>query len=158
MKPDHSLPIAGFIVAPPAGAIAWFILNGATASELYSGIMIWSFVVSWVLSIVLGIPTYIFLRNRNKLSVSSLVAGGAFIAALPWLVLTFLPGTTYKKAGEIVIVQNGSYTPDGMLFEAKFIANLGLCGAIAGFIFWVIIKSLITSHSSTPAKPAGRTR
>lgn len=158
MKPDHVLPLTGFIVAPTAGAIAWFIMNGAAATELFSGILIWSFVVSWVLAIVLGIPTYIFLRNRGKLSVSSSVTGGAVIAALPWAVATFLPGTTYKKAGEIVIVQNGSYTPEGMLFEAKVLAVFGLCGATAGFIFWLIVKSLITGHSSTPAKPPGRTR
>ncbi|VAW79568.1 hypothetical protein MNBD_GAMMA15-1280 [hydrothermal vent metagenome] len=119
------------------------------ASENTYGVAAWAVTVSLAISVVLGLPIYLFLSRKRIVNLLSLSVGGAIISMLPWALLSY-PGITTKSiVGQTIVIENGSYTTEGIVFQIQFIAQFGLCGAISGFIFWLIVKSLITTGSST---------
>jgi hypothetical protein len=56
--------------------------------------------------------------------------------------------------GQTTIIENGSYTAEGIIYQIKFIAQFGLCGAISGMVFWFIVRSLVTSKGTGRSKAA----
>ena len=142
-----SYSISGFLVAPPIGALTWVALNGGV-SELFGGIAAWAVVVSWVISIVIGIPTYLLLKVKGCVTFRSLTLGGALISVAPWLLLSFPGNTTRSVVGQTIIIENGSYTTAGLLYQAKFLLGFGFCGAVSGVVFWLIVRQLVTRPSN----------
>ena len=138
------MPIIGFLVAPPIGALTWMLMAGG-GRDVFSGISAYAAIVSIVLGSVLGLPTYCFLRAKQLINVISLSIGGAVIAMLPWVLLSDPSSTTKSAMGQTVIIENGAYTTEGMIFQIKFIAQFGLCGAVSGIVFWLIVRRLVTS-------------
>ena len=147
------IPIIGFLIAPPAGALVWVLVEGGVG-EIVSGITVWAVLVSIVLGSVLGLPTYLYLRAKQFISIISLSIGGAVISMLPWVLLSHPGSTTKSVVGQTIIIENGSYTTEGIIYQAKFIAQFGLCGAISGIVFWLIVRSLVTSKGTGRSKAA----
>ncbi|MBT3145446.1 hypothetical protein [Neptunomonas phycophila] len=147
------LPMLGFLIAPPIGALAWVLIEGGVG-EITSGITAWAMVVSIIVGTVLGAPTYIFLSAKKLVSIISLSLGGAIISMLPWVLLSHPGSTTKSIVGQTIIIQNGSYTAEGIIYQIKFIAQFGLCGAISGMVFWLIVRSLVTSKGTGRSKAA----
>jgi hypothetical protein len=140
------IPIIGFLIAPPVGAMVWVLIEGGVA-EVISGITAWAVVVSVILGTVLGAPVYLLLRTKQLISILSLSIGGAVISMLPWVLLSHPGSTTKSIVGQTVIIENGAYTTEGIIYQIKFIAQFGLCGAISGVVFWLIVRSLVTRPS-----------
>ncbi len=136
------IPTIGFLIAPPIGALAWVLLEGGVG-QILSGITAWAVVVSIIVGTVLGAPIYLFLRAKHLISIISLSVGGAVISMLPWVLLSHPGSTTKSVVGQTIIIENGSYTVEGIIYQIKFIAQLGLCGAISGMVFWFMIRSLV---------------
>ena len=134
----------GFLVSPPIGALVWVLMEGG-AGETLSGISAWAVVISIVLGATIGIPAYWFLRIKKILNVFSLSIGGAIISMLPWVLLSHPGSTTKSIVGQTIIIENGVYTAEGIIYQLKFIAQLGLCGAISGVVFWLIVRSLLVT-------------
>ena len=147
------IPTIGFLIAPPIGALAWVILEGG-AGQILSGITAWAVVVSIIVGTVLGAPVYLFLRAKRLVTIISLSLGGAVISMLPWILLSHPGGTTKSVVGQTIIIENGSYTAEGIIYQIKFIAQFGLCGAISGLVFWFIVRSLVTSKDTGRSKAA----
>lgn len=143
----------GFLVAPPIGALAWVFMEGGVG-EIISGITAWAVVISIILGVVLGVPIYCFLRVKQLINVFSLCVGGAIISMLPWVLLSHPGSTTKSIVGQTVIIENGAYTTEGIIYQIKFIAQFGLCGAISGLVFWLIVRSLVTSKGTGRSKAA----
>ena len=110
--------------------------------------------VSIILGTVLGVPTYLYLRAKQLISVISLSIGGAVISMLPWVLLSHPGSTTKSVVGQTTIIENGSYTTEGIIYQIQFIAQFGLCGAISGMVFWLIVRSLVTSKGTGRSKAA----
>jgi hypothetical protein len=139
-------PIVGFVIAPPLGALVWVTLYGGV-NEVYGGIAVWAVVVSWFISAIVGVPIYLFLKAKRCLSFRSLTLGGALISIAPWLLLSLPGNTTRSVVGQTVIIENGSYTMAGLLYQAKFLLGFGVCGALSGLVFWLIVRQLVTRPS-----------
>ena len=137
--------IIGFLIAPPIGALAWVLMEGGS-SDIFSGIGAWAAVISIVLGATIGLPVYWFLSVKKIVNVFSLSMGGAIISMLPWILLSH-PGSTIKSiVGQTIIIENGAYTAEGIIYQIKFITQFGLCGAISGIVFWLIVRNfLVTS-------------
>jgi len=142
-----------FLISPPVGALVWVLMEGGYG-EILSGISAWAVLVSIVLGVALGLPVYWFLRVKEIVSVFSLVVGGAIISMLPWALLSHPGSTTKSIVGQTVIIENGAYTAAGMIYQIKFIAQFGLCGALSGLVFWLIVRSLVTSKGTGRSKAA----
>gem|GEM_PF-2581792 len=147
------MPIIGFLIAPPIGALVWVLMEGGVG-EVISGITAWAVMVSIILGAVLGAPTYLYLRAKQLVSVFSLLIGGAIISMIPWVLLSHPGSTTKSVVGQTIIIENGSYTTEGIIYQIKFIAQFGLCGAISGMVFWLIVRSLVTSKGTGRSKAA----
>ena len=147
------IPTIGFLIAPPIGALAWVLIEGGVG-EIFSGITAWAVVVSIVVGSVLGVPIYIFLCAKEFVSILSLSLCGALISMLPWVLLSHPGSTTKSVVGQTIIIENGSYTAEGIIYQIKFIAQFGLCGAISGVVFWFIVRSLVTSKGTGRSKAA----
>ncbi|WP_040552424.1 hypothetical protein [Rheinheimera nanhaiensis] len=139
--------ISGFFIAPPIGALTWVLLNGGV-SEIFGGIAAWAVVVSWVISVVIGIPAYLLLKANGCITFRSLTLGGAIISVAPWLLLSFPGSTTRSVVGQTIIIENGSYTTAGLLYQAEFLLGFGFCGAVSGVVFWLIVRQLVTRPSN----------
>ena len=137
-------PAIGFLVSPPIGALVWIFMEGGT-SEILSGIGAWAVTISIVPGSILGLPVYWFLRTKQLVNILSLALGGAIISMLPWVLLSHPGSTTRSVVGKTVIIENGAYTAEGIIYQINFIAQFGFCGAISGIVFWLIARSLITS-------------
>ena len=147
------IPTIGFLIAPPIGALAWVLIEGGVG-EVISGITAWAIVVSIIVGTVLGSPIYLFLRAKKLVSIISLSLGGAVISMLPWVLLSHPASTTKSVVGQTIIIENGSYTAEGIIYQIKFVAQFGLCGAISGAVFWLIVRSLVTSKGTGRSKAA----
>ncbi|WP_126791033.1 hypothetical protein [Aliidiomarina haloalkalitolerans] len=139
-------PICGFLIAPPIGALTWVVLNGGIG-EIFGIIATLAIIVSWVISAVIGIPTYCLLKAIGCISLRSLTLGGALISVTPWLLLSFPGGTTRSVVGQTIIIENGSYTTAGLLYQAKLLLGFGFCGAVSGIVFWLVVRQLVTRPS-----------
>ena len=121
--------------------MVWVVIEGGYG-EILSGISAWAVLISIVLGATLGLPAYWYLRVKEMISVFSLVVGGAIISMLPWVLLSHPGSTTKSTVGQTVIIENGAYTAEGIVYQIKFIAQFGLCGAVSGLVFWLIVRSL----------------
>lgn len=143
----------GFLIAPPIGALAWVLIEGGVGVVI-SGFTAWAVVISIIVGTALGLPTYLILRAKKLISIISLTLGGAVISMLPWVLLIHPGSTTKSIVGQTTIIENGSYTAEGIIYQIKFIAQFGLCGAISGMVFWFIVRSLVTSKGTGRSKAA----
>jgi hypothetical protein len=124
------------------------------AGEILSGVSAWAVVISIVLGATIGIPVYWFLRIKKLVNVFSLSISGAIISMLPWVLLSHPGSTTKSIVGQTIIIENGVYTAEGIIYQIKFIAQFGLCGAISGVVFWLIVRILVTSKGIGREKTA----
>lgn len=145
------------IVRPPFWrlALAFMIVPGAAAfamavqQPLYAGLPdFWDRVVRTALinavvgaypaALVLGVPAYLLLRRRLRPTVLNCAAVGAVIAAIPWLLLGLLLSPDYAYSSGHVTHQNGQITLWGLFDLSVFTGWIGLLGAGAGVLFWLI--------------------
>lgn len=133
-----------FIVVPGAAALAM-----AIQSPLYAGLPdFWDRVFRTALmnavfgaypaALVLGVPAYFLFRKRLRPTVINCAAVGAVTAALPWLLLGLLSSPDYAYSNGHVTHQNGHMTLLGLIDLFVFTGWIGLFGAGAGVLFWLI--------------------
>lgn len=138
------LPTIGFLVAPPLGVLIWLAIEFGIDS-IFSDHTLTLVVISVIIGLILGLPIYLFLNHKKLLNLLSILISGSFIAMLPWVLLLSYGNTTERIVGQTVIIENGSYTREGIIYELKFITQFGFYGAISGLVFWLIVRSLIMS-------------
>ncbi|MFN7619357.1 MAG: hypothetical protein ACK5RN_04410 [bacterium] len=133
-----------FIVVPGAAALAM-----AIQQPLYAGLpdfwdrvfrtaLINAVVGAYPAALVLGVPAYLLFKKRLRPTVLNCAAVGAVIAALPWLLLGLLSSPDYAYSNGHVTHQNGHITLWGLFDLAVFTGWIGLLGAGAGVLFWLI--------------------
>ena len=90
-------------------------------------------------AVVVGIPSYFLLRRRFDAKLISCGLAGAFVAVLPWLVISLLgPGGGQESLGGRPTVVDGVRTAYGWLLELQSLGQLAAFGMFAGGIFWII--------------------
>ena len=136
--------ILGFTVAPGVAVIAF-----ACASPLYMGLSslgerilltaeTTAFVV-YPITLVFGVPTYLYLRRRLRPSVLNCALAGAGVSAFPWLLLSLLAIPDEASVAGVVTAHNHMLTLAGWLEEAQMIGLLAGLGAGARLTFWCAV-------------------
>lgn len=143
-SPSRFRVLLAFAIVPGFAAIAL-----ASIQPLYAGLdsyleRTWRTAIvfaifAYPLGLVIGVPTYLWLRDRVKPTPLSCSLAGAFVAGLPWAILSLLPPSADQASiGGKPTVVNGATTAYGHLLALQFIGIIALCGAVAGFLFWLI--------------------
>ncbi|MDZ4308827.1 hypothetical protein [Allopontixanthobacter sp.] len=133
-----------FATVPGIAAIAL-----AAAQPLYSGLddyfeRVWRTalvlaIFAYPLGLIFGLPTYLVLRDKVKPTSLNCTLAGALVAAAPWMIFAFLPPSADQASiGGRATVVNGTTTAYGHLVALQFVGIIALCGAVAGFLFWLI--------------------
>jgi hypothetical protein len=148
VPPPHSTwrVVAAFLIAPLAAAAAMACLEpgyGLTnaVERIYRTAIFYS--GAYPSTIILGLPTFLFLRRKVAASPLNCVLAGAFVADAPWtallIALSFLNGQGYSASfgGHDTIV-DGHTTVWGWIELGKFSLELAAFGAFGGLIFWLI--------------------
>ena len=133
-----------FIVVPGAAALVM-----ALQQPLYAGLpdfwervfrtaVINAVVGAYPAALVLGVPAYLLFRKRLRPTALNCAAVGGVIAALPWLLLGLLSSPDYAYGNGHITHQDGRITLWGLFDLFVFTGWIGLFGAGAGVLFWLI--------------------
>lgn len=134
--------------APGRLRIVAGLLSAAVAPTVLVAVPAWSlaltaavFAVALAHAILLGLPAYLMLRRRWRLSLVSALFGG-FAVALPVVLLAPLAGEPdFASAGGIDTVVDGTRTTYGWL-RLIFAATIaGVLGAAGGLAFWAVVRT-----------------
>lgn len=146
-NPSRLRVILAFLIVPGTAAFAM-----ATVMPLYAGIdslfeRIWRTAINLAVfgaypsALIFGTPTYFFLRQKLSPTWVNCSLAGAFVAAIPWFLIMILgPSADQASIGDKATVIDGSRTLYGWMSELQFVGQIGLSGALAGLLFWMIIS------------------
>lgn len=161
MNDDHVVPpvwrvVLAFAMTP---LIAAAVL--AVVQPLYAGLpsladrisrttFVYAFFGGYPATVFLGIPAFLFLRNRVHLSALNCAATGALVAAIPWLALGLFSNPDYAYGNGHVTHENGAKTFWGWVDLATFTGQIAALGALAGVAFWLISASGLKQKRKVP--------
>ena len=138
--------IVAFTIVPGAAALMMAAIEPAYAGIDSQFERVWRTTIVFALygaypsALIFGVPTYVFLRQKVAPSWFSSTLAGAFVAALPWLLIVlFAPEADQASIGGKATVIDGSRTFHGWVSDLQLVGQIGLFGAIAGLLFWAIV-------------------
>jgi hypothetical protein len=129
-KPEGWRVGLAFVLAPLAAAIAFSLIEDGPLWDV-------ALIGAYGPAIVLGVPVYFLLRNRIRMRLVASVIFGGVIAALPWFVLTLLPGADQATVGSCAAVIDGKTTWCGFTGTLWWLGQIALYGAFGGLVFWI---------------------
>lgn len=147
-SPSRCRVILAFAIVPGAAAFAM-----AAIEPLYAGIdshaeRIWRTALTFALfgaypsALIFGAPTYVFLRRRIAATWINFSLAGAFVAAIPWLLVVLLgPQADQASIGNKTTVIEGSRTFYGWMSDLQLVGQIAMFGALAGLLFWAIVAA-----------------
>ena len=129
---------AAFILAALAPAVA------AAGLEKSIKLMPLTFLVAFAHAVGLGLPLFLIFRKKRLVNFISCGGIGFIVGALPIGVLSW-PLAYWRAPGQASIngvptVVDGLPTAAGWLYYVQTLAYFGLFGALAGLIFWTVLK------------------
>lgn len=139
--------LAAFVLAPMLPAVLFAMLSPAydglpdMATRVWKTFVMTLIIGGYVPALIVGLPTYALLRHRLRPTVVICVAAGAFVAALPWALLAFLPTADQASIDGAATIIDGRLTWFGFVENLRLIAQIGALGAIGGAVFWIIVKA-----------------
>lgn len=145
LQPSGWRVLAGLVLAPVLPALLFATLVPAYAGLPERWVRIvatapWALVIGGYVPILfVGLPTYAIARRRLRLMLPNAALLGAFVAALPWALLGFLPIAGEASIDGQATIVDGRLTWFGAWEVLKFIVPIGLLGAVGGGVFWLIV-------------------
>ncbi|HKY87317.1 MAG TPA: hypothetical protein VJL90_11200 [Pseudorhodoplanes sp.] len=142
--------VAAFLLAALAPAFAMAVLSVQLAPI--------TFYISLGHAVLLGLPLFFLFRERRWTSVFSSVAGGFVVGAIPigFLAWPFWPGSgSSSSVNNVPLIINGMPTAAGWLSYFQNLIFFASFGALAGFVFWLVLK---LSGSMAPEADRDRRR
>lgn len=134
---------AAFLVAPGLAAVVL-----ACMTPLYNGLPLperilrsavtFAIFGAYPATLLFGLPAYFLLRSRLRPRAWICAFIGAVVAAAPFSLLSLLSTPDYAYSGGQVTVMDGRITFWGYVQRGRFVGMIGLFGALAGFLFWLI--------------------
>lgn len=142
--------VAAFVFSP---LIAAFAL--ACFQPLYAGLeslcdrilrTTFAYVVfgGYPAAFVLGLPAFLILRKKLRLSPLNCAVVGAVAASLPWLLLGLISNPRYAYSNGHITHQSGSKTWWGWVDLFTFVGEIAALGALTGVVFWAISVARIS--------------
>jgi hypothetical protein len=116
--------VAAFLFAPLVAAVAmaaWFERGVLSFDEIY---MI-SVFGAYPATLLLGLPTFFFLRKRARASPLNCALAGACVAAAPWLAIG------------LIFAFHSSLSRE-WINQMEFVLEVSAFGALGGCAFWLI--------------------
>lgn len=163
--PNPSRLAFGFLLAPLVPTVL-YVLWDLISTDWFTGQRF----LGWVMliaiygavpsALILGVPAYFILRRYLKPRFITFVLVGGVIAALPWLLLSLLPGknffTSYNSCKTVI---DGARTWCDYLEVFKFSARNFAFGSIGGAVFWLCTTWRMPrfAWSATQPHPTRRT-
>jgi hypothetical protein len=147
-SPSRWQVILAFAIVPGVAASAMAVIE-----PLYAGIdshaeRIWRTAITFSLlgaypsALIFGVPTYFYLRRKIAATWVNFSLAGAFVAAMPWLLIILLgPQADQASIGNKATVIDGSRTFYGWVSDLQFVGQIAVFGALAGLLFWTITTS-----------------
>jgi hypothetical protein len=118
-----------------------------------------AFGLGLLFAVALGLPSFLLLRRWGNASLTTGLAAGALIAAAPVLLLTLGANPDEASSGGVATVIEGRRTLAGWLQVAMGAAFSGGIGAVAGGVFWAVLRWTGALKGSVRAEPSsGRSR
>jgi hypothetical protein len=102
-------------------------------------------------TLLIGIPAFLFLRTRLKVSLLNIALAGAFVATLPWLVLGLIATPNYSYDDGHVTAVDGHKTFWGWMDLAAGLGQVAAMGLLGGFVFWLIVAPPLRRPASSSA-------
>jgi hypothetical protein len=135
--------LAALVVATGAAAAAITFFTGEMKAYPFA------FVVILVPAAILGIPTYLAIRDANRVNWKSAVVAGFVVGAIiPAIMIFSGPSADQASIGSVATVVDGSYTVAGWRQNVMFVGGLGLLGSFGALTFWFSIKYLRSTKNS----------
>jgi hypothetical protein len=135
---------AAFVITPLMAALALACFQPAydglasLADRILRTTILYAVFGVYPTTAVLGVPAFLFLKDRVRASPLNCAATGAVIASLPWLTLGLISNTEFAFSNGHVTHQNGSMTWWGWLDLLISVGEIAAVGALAGIFFWCI--------------------
>ncbi|GKS90700.1 hypothetical protein [Acidovorax sp. SUPP2539] len=120
----------GFLIAPAVPAVLMFAVQAFVIgySDAAMGVIIF-LIIGYASAVILGIPAYLFLRNRGLVGLEYYLLLGAVIG-VAYYVVVFIP--TYLKADSKYVLE--------LISNTVGFGVIGLAGGlIASLVFWFIV-------------------
>lgn len=129
---------AAFLLAALAPAIAAAALTGSIK------LLPFTFGVAFAHALGLGLPLFLIFRLKRRVNLISSVGIAFIVGALPMGVLTW-PLAFWRAPGQASIngvptVVDGLPTAAGWFYYVQTLVYFGLFGALAGFVFWIVLR------------------
>lgn len=135
--------LAALVVGAGSAAAAITIFTGEMKAYPFA------FFVILMPAAILGIPTYLAIRNANRVNwKSALLAGFVVGAIIPAIMIFSGPSADQASIGSVATVVDGSYTAAGWRQNVMFVGGLGLLGSLGALTFWFAIRPLRSTKSS----------
>ncbi|MET0588740.1 MAG: hypothetical protein ABWZ75_09475 [Novosphingobium sp.] len=148
--PDNRFPprwrvILAFAIVPGVAALLMAGVNPGydglqdSFERVWRPAILFALFGAYPIALIVGIPAYLFLRERFKGTWLNCAIAGAAIAGLPWLFLTMiLPSPDQASIGGKATVVDGSMTAYGWQLQLQFTGTIAIYGIAAGILFWAI--------------------
>jgi len=95
-------------------------------------------------ALVFGVPAFLVLRNKLRLSAINCAVTGAVVASFPWLLLGLFANPDYAYSNGHVTHENGAKTWWGWIDLFYFVGEIAALGALAGLVFCAIAAAGIS--------------
>jgi hypothetical protein len=89
----HMATTLGFFIAPLVGAVASSIMETVAKGLELADLPAWSLIIYFymlIVTMIIGLPTYLFLRHLNKVRWWSAMLGGVFCGAVTFFIFNTL--------------------------------------------------------------------
>lgn len=135
--------VCGLIVA--AGVAAGLFALTSSDANVFP-ITFW---VALAHAVILGLPTYLFLRVRGSPSWWTAPIGGFAIGCLPIGLLALVPAADQASTGDVPTIVNGFRTAAGWLEYLTLVSGAGALGAVAGLGFGLCVQGTLPKPGAT---------
>jgi hypothetical protein len=132
-----------------AGCVAAFLFAALAAAALATAIfgsmdfLPYAFAVAIGHAVLLGQPLFVMFYRKGWVNALSCIAAGLVIGAIPisFFAWPWNPGNRFSSwSNNVPKVIDGVPTMAGWLEYAELTGIFGLHGAIAGFVFWLVLR------------------
>jgi hypothetical protein len=136
--------VAAFLLAAlaPVFVVAGLSLSVQQSLVVSVQLSLIAFLISLGHAILLGLPLFLIFQSKRWVNAISSVAGGFIVGIIPGGLLAGLlqSGARLPASVNRVTVVEGMPTTTGWISYIEFVVLLGSFGALAGFVFWLVLK------------------
>ncbi len=134
-----------FLTAPAAAGFALVVADAVTGNDpVTAGQMVATTIVvlfgSYGAGVCLGLPLWLLLGSRIRLTPLAAMLGGGTVAAIPLLLLDRIGMTKAYLYDGRALIADYRFTAYGWHRHLVDLASIAAAGALGGIVFWRIVR------------------